>query len=159
MMVEGRNVKLYVYRSGVPVLTVCATNVTRRETVETINITTVDSGRENEYIGGATDAEITLEGVRTISQLADFQVSDFEVGDVYRIIIIYTDASGSTLSYDGNVLITGIDDSNGAGEFSTYTVSMLRSGPWLKLFNVSGILVDGFGNPILDGEGNYIFIF
>jgi hypothetical protein len=158
MMVEGRNAKLYVYRDSAAVLTVCATNVTRRETAETINITTVDSGRENEYIGGATDAEITLEGVRTINQPVDWQVDDFQIGESHHIILVYEDAGGNALSYDLNVLITEISDSNGAGEFSTYSVSMIRSGPWIRLFNVGGVLKDQYGNPITDQYGNYIYI-
>src|SRR4051812_39314737 len=108
--VLGRNVHYYIYRSGVPTLTVCATNISRRESVETINTTTIDSGRENEYIGGSTDSELVLDGVRTLSLTTNWQADDWEIGEVYRVILIYMDALGNSVSYDGNVLITGIDD-------------------------------------------------
>jgi hypothetical protein len=158
MMIEGRNVRLYVYRSGVPALAVCATNVSKTLSVEQINITTVDSGRENEYIGGSTDSELTLDGVRTLDEITSWQADDFEdqIGEVLRVILIYTNFYGDVLSYDGNVLITGVDDSNPAAEFSTYSISMIRSGAWTKLKSFDSILVDGLGNPILDGNGDLI---
>lgn len=160
--VLGKDVTIYVYRGGSPAMGVCATNVSRRESVETINTTTIDSGRENEYIGGSTDSEIVLDGVRTLNRNSDWQVDDFEIGEIERIIIIYLDTFGNSVSYDGNVLITGIDDSNPAGEFSTYTVTMLRSGAWTKLYNVvvgdEHYLVDGNGDYILDSNGDYIIV-
>jgi hypothetical protein len=160
--VLGRNVHYYIYRSGVPTLTVCATNISRRESVETINTTTIDSGRENEYIGGSTDSELVLDGVRTLSLTTNWQADDWEIGELYRVILIYMDALGNSVSYDGNVLITGIDDSNPADNHSTYSVTMLRSGSWTKLSNVpvgeSFALVDSNGDYILDGNGDFIIV-
>jgi predicted secreted protein len=160
--VLGKDVTLYVYRGGSPALTVCATNLTRRGSVEPLNITTVDSGRENEYIGGSTDSEVTLSGVRTLANTSDWQIDDFEIGEIERIIIIYLDSAGNSVSYDGNVLITGIEDENGAADFSTYSVTMLRSGAWTKLYNVVvgdlHYLVDGNGDYILDSNGDYIIV-
>jgi hypothetical protein len=162
--VLGRNVHLYVYESGVPTLTVCGTNVSRREILsDKINITTVDSGRENEYgSGGSTDSELVLDGVRTLSLTTNWQADDWEIGEVYRVILIYMDALGNSVSYDGNVLITGIDDSNPADNHSTYSVTMLRSGSWTKLSNVpvgeSFALVDSNGDYILDGNGDFIIV-
>jgi predicted secreted protein len=160
--VLGKDVTLYVYRSGSPALTVCATNLSRRESVETLNITTIDSGRANEYVGGSTDSEVTLSGVRTLANVSDWQIDDFEIGNTERIIIIYLDSAGNSVSYDGNVLITGVEDDNGAADFSTYTVTMLRSGAWTKLYNVVvgdlHYLVDGNGDYILDSNGDYIIV-
>jgi hypothetical protein len=159
--VKGKDVTLYVYRGGSPTPAVCATNVSRRETVETLNVTTIDSGRENEYRGGSTDSEATLTGVRTLGS-SNWQIDDFEIGNIERIIIVYLDSAGNSVSYDGNVLITGVDDDNGASDFSTYTVTMLRSGAWTKLYNVVvgdlHYLVDGNGDYILDSNGDYIIV-
>lgn len=161
--VQGKHVTLYVYVGGVPTLAVCATNLSRRERLsDIINITSIDSGQENEYDeGGSTDSDVILDGVRTLDS-SDWEVDEFEVGTKKRIIIIYQDNAGNSVSYDGNVLITGIDDSNPADGFSTYTVTMLRSGAWTKLYDVvvgdEHYLVDGNGDYILDSNGDYIIV-
>jgi predicted secreted protein len=158
--VRGKDVTLYVYRGGSPALAVCATNLSRRESVENLNITTIDSTRANEYVGGSTDSEVTLSGVRTLANSSDWQIDDFEIGNIERIIIIYLDSAGNSVSYDGNVLITGVEDENGAADFSTYSVTMLRSGAWTKLYDITigGVhyLVDSNGDFILDSFGNRI---
>lgn len=155
-VVLGRDVHLYVYRDAVAVLTVCATNLTKRETAEQINITTIDSGRENEYIGGATDSDLSLEGLITLDELPKQQYEDFEVGENYDVLMTYTNSWGDRLAINGNVLVTGIDDNNGAADFSNYTISMIRNGAWTKVKTFDNILVDGPGNPILDGNGDLI---
>jgi hypothetical protein len=159
--VLGKNVSLYVYRSGTPTLTVCATNVSRRESAQTIARLVRGAGRNRIYSSTLLDSTVTLEGVRTLDGV-DWQIDDFEIGATERIIIIYEDSLGNSVAYDGNVVITGIDDSNGAADFSTYTVTMLRSGAWTVLHNVvvGGInyLADGNGDLIYDGNGNPIIV-
>jgi hypothetical protein len=97
-----------------------------------------------------------------LANVSDWQIDDFEIGNTERIIIIYLDSAGNSVSYDGNVLITGVEDDNGAADFSTYTVTMLRSGAWTKLYNVVvgdlHYLVDGNGDYILDSNGDYIIV-
>lgn len=158
MKVRGKDVSLYVYEGATPVLTVCATNLTKTTTAERINVTTVDSDRENEYIGGSTESEITLDGVRTLDIVGSWQAEDFEdnIGEVLRIIIIYTNQYGDILSYDGNVVVTDVSDNNGASEFSTYSIQMVRSGPWTKLKTYENALVDSNGDFILDSNGDII---
>jgi hypothetical protein len=160
--VRGKDVSLYVYEGGVPKLTVCATNLSRRASANTVPLLTRGAGRQRLYTGTTDDETVTLEGVRTLGQLSDWQIDDFEIGTTQRVIIIYLDSAGNSVSYDGNVVITGIDDSNGAADFSTYTVTMLRSGSWTKLYNVVvgdlHYLVDGNGDYILDSNGDYIIV-
>lgn len=160
--VKGKDVIMYVYRLGSPVLAICATNLTRRESTEAIPRLTRGAGKSRLYKGGKEDSTVTLEGVRTLDTPGSWQIDDFEIGAQERIIIIYQDSAGNSVSYDGNVLITGIDDSNPADGFSTYTVTMLRSGTWTKLYDVvvgdSHYLVDGNGDFILDGNGDYIIV-
>jgi hypothetical protein len=158
--VRGKDVVLYVYEGGTPTPTVCATNVTRRASANTVPLLTRGAGRKRIFTSTTDEETITLEGVRTLAQPADWQVDDFEIGETYRIIILYQDSAGNGVSYDGNVVITGIDDSNGAADFSTYTVTMTRSGAWTKLFDVAigdtHYLVDINGDFILDSFGNRI---
>lgn len=160
--VQGKNVNLYVYVSGTPVLAVCATNVSRRESAQTVTRLVRGAGRNRIYSSTLLDSTVILEGVRTISDTSFMQIDDFISGQGYQIIIIYEDSVGNTIAYDGNVIITGIDDNNGAPDFSTYTVTMLRSGAWTKLYDVviDGItyLVDGNGELIYDGNGEPIIV-
>lgn len=157
--VIGKDVNLYVYRSGTPVLTVCATNVTRREGAQTVARLVRGSGKHRLYSSTLLDSTVTLEGVRTLDS-TNWQIDDFDIGADYRVLIVYKDAANNTVAYDGTVIVTGIDDNNGATDFSTYTVTMIRSGAWTKLTSVviGGVnyLVDGNGDLILDGNGDYI---
>jgi hypothetical protein len=159
--VRGKDVNLYVYRSGTPVLTVCATNVSRRESANTVTLLTRGAGKSRIYTSTTNDSTVTLEGVRTLNS-TDWQIDDFDIGATEQIIMIYEDSLGNSVAYDGNVVITGIDDSNAAADFSTYTVTMLRSGPWTKLHSViiGGVnyLVDNNGDQILDGNGDPILV-
>jgi predicted secreted protein len=148
--VKGKDVNLYIYRSGSPILAVCATNISKKTNAERINITTVDSGRENEYIGGSTDSELTLEGVRTLDEPGSWQADDFEemIGEVIRVLLIYTDTAGNNVIYDGNTLIADVDDSNNVSEYSTFSVTLVRNGVWTKLNTLlpiilSAVTVDG----------------
>lgn len=156
-VVEGKRVTLYVYRDDVPIKTVCATNLTKRIEAEKINITTVDSDRENEYIGGSTDAEIGLEGIRTLDETGSWQADDFEdlIGEVVHILISYDNALGDRVTYNGYALITSVDDNNGASDFSSYSISMVRSGAWTKT-KIYNALLDSDGNPVFDSDGNLI---
>lgn len=159
-VVQGKDVNLYVYQGGTPTLTVCATNVTRRASAQTVPLLTRGAGKQRIFKRTTDEETVTLDGVRTLAQPGDWQIDDFEIGETYRIIIIYRDPLGNEVSYDGNVVITGIDDSNGASELSTYSVTMVRSGAWTKLFDVTidGVhyLVDVNGDFILDSLGNRI---
>lgn len=162
MKVRGKNVIVYVYRSGSPVLAVCATNISRSDRSGSISTLTRGSGKERTYKGTFRDGTVTLEGVRTLDQMSSWQADDWEVGEIERIIIIYEDEAGNSVSYDANVLITGVDDGNPADAWSTYTVTMQRSGAWTKLYNVvvgdEHYLVDGNGDFILDSNGDYIIV-
>lgn len=156
MKIRGKDVNLYVYRDGSPVAAVCATNVSTRETAGTLSTLTMGGGKNRTYKSTAKDATITLDGVRTIDETSKFQAEDFEAGDELQIIIIYTNDYGDVLSYDMNVIVTETSDSNEVSEFGTYSISMLRSGPWTKLKTYEGILIDGNGDPIFDGNGDLI---
>jgi hypothetical protein len=159
-VVQGKNVHLYVYEGGTPTLTVCATNVTRRASANVVPLLTRGAGRKRIFTSTTDEETIALDGVRTLAQPADWQVDDFNIGETYRVIILYQDSLGNGVSYDGNVVITGIDDSNGAEDFSTYSVTMVRSGSWTKLYDVAigdvHYLVDINGDFILDSFGNRI---
>lgn len=155
-MIKGKDVNIYVYVEGVPVAAVCATNVSTRETSGMISTLTMGGGKHRTYKPTVKDATITLEGVRTVDRPGRFQAEDFEAGNEHQIIIIYTNDYGDVLSYDMNVLITETADSNPASEFSSYSVSMVRSGPWTKLKTFDNILTDGEGEPIIDSNGTVI---
>lgn len=159
--VLGKDVSVYVYRDiamvPTPVFAGCATSCSKDETAEDLNITTADSARENEYIGGAKDATGTVDGLITLDELTKFQYADFidSVGNVIRILIVYTNSFGDTYSYDAYVLVTSVSDQADATDFANFSVSWKRSGAATitQLFNA---LLDSDGNPILDSDGNLI---
>jgi hypothetical protein len=162
MKVKGKNVIVYVYRSGSPVLAVCATNISRSDRSGMISTLTRGSGKERTYKGTFREGTVTLDGVRTLDQTSAWQADDWEVGVIERLIIIYEDEAGNSVSYDANVLVTDVSDSNEASAWSTYSVVMQRSGAWTKLYDVvvgdEHYLVDGNGDFILDSNGDYIIV-
>lgn len=151
MKIRGKDVNLYVYVGGSPVPAVCATNVSTRETSGILSTLTRGGGKVRTYKPTVKDATITLDGVRTLGE-ADFEADSFRAGDELHIIIIYTDDNGDSLSYDMNVIVTETSDSNEASAFGTFSISMLRSGPWTKLKTV----VSGGVNYLVDSNGDYI---
>lgn len=156
--VKGKDVNFYVYRDEggdeVAVFAGCALTITKEETAEELNITTADSGRENEYIGGSKDATGTVDGLMTIDQLNRFQYKDFvdNVGNVLHILITYENSFGDRISYDANALVTNVSDSAGATDLATFSVSWKRTGP-ATIALVGQWLIDDEGNPILDSDG------
>lgn len=154
--VLGKDVQLYVYRDAVAVLTVCATNLTRRKTSGSVSRLVRGAGKNRLYSGTIKEEQLNLEGLITLDELPKWQYEDFEVGENYDVLITYTNVYGDKLALNGNVLVTGIDDNNGAADFSSYSISMIRNGAWTKAKTYDNILVDGLGNPILDGNGDLI---
>lgn len=158
---RGKDVSFYVYRTislvPTPVFAGCAKSCSKDETAEDINITTADSDRENEYIGGSKDATGTVDGLITLDELPKYQYGDFvdQVGNVIRILIVYTNAFGDRYSYDANVLITGVSDQADVSDFASFTVNWKRSGK-ATITKFWDALKDSDGNLILDSDGNLI---
>jgi hypothetical protein len=157
MITKGKEVNLYVRRDDEWVLTACATSSSKDESAEEINITTADSERENEYIGGSKDATIGLEGVITLDEITRWQWKDFvdNVGNVIRILLTYDNGFGDRYSYDANVLVTNVSDVANVADFATFSIGMKRSGAatTTQLFDA---LQDSDGEYILDSDGNLI---
>lgn len=132
--VKGKDVILYVYVDGTPVAAICATNVSMRATSGQISTLTMGGGKNRTYKGTVRDATIVLEGVMTLDETGSFQKDDWldNIGETLHIILTYTDSTGTFVSYDMNILVTEVGDSNPAAEFSTFSISMIRSGPWTK---------------------------
>ena len=154
-IVLGKDVNLYVYVGGVPKLTVCATNLSRRRTAGTVSRLVRGAGRSRLYSSTIKDETLTLDGLVTIDETSKFQYDDFNEGDALHVLMTYTNSFGDRISNDGNVLITGIDDTNGATDFSSYSISMVRSGAWTKT-KIYNALLDSDGNPVFDSDGNLI---
>lgn len=154
--VLGKNVVMYVYRDSVPVLTVCATNLSRKQTAGSVSRLVRGAGSNRIYSSTIKDETLTLDGLTTLDDVGRWQYDEFNPGDALHILISYTNSYGDVLSYDGNILVTGIDDNNQAGDFSSYSISMVRSGAWTKLKTYNGALLDSFGDPIWDSNGELI---
>jgi hypothetical protein len=158
-LVKGRDVTVYMQVAAEWVLIMCATSCTKDETSEEISITTADSDRENEYIGGSLDCSFTFDGAMTLDIPGRVQYEDLEaeIGNVKRFLIIYENAFGDKLNYEADFLITNINDTNGVNEFSTFSMSAKRSGAATRTKTwADGTLLDSEGNPILDSDGNLI---
>lgn len=159
--VKGKNVTVYVYRDiamvPTPVMMGCATSISKNETAEEVNVTTADSTRENEYIGGSKDAVVTVDGLMTLDELTRWQYKDWldSLGNVERFLITHENAFGDKYSYDFNGLITGVSDQAGPTEFASFSASIKRTGPATTTMFYDALL-DSDGNPILDSDGNLI---
>lgn len=160
-LVRGKDINLYVEKvnaSGTYVVGGCATNLSMEVTAEEINITTADSGLENEYDGGATDCSISLDGVITIDELPFFQYEDWRaaIGTKKNVRIDFTDTYGDRLRYQMSMLITGVSAQGDVNDFGSFSISGKRSGAETVTKIYDNALVDGFGELILDGGGNII---
>jgi hypothetical protein len=102
MIVRGKDINLFVERDGVFIFSACATNLSIERTAEEINITTANSGIENEYEGGATDATVTLDGVITLDELPGFQYEEWvsAIGTKINVRIEFTNTYGDRLAYN-----------------------------------------------------------
>lgn len=157
-IVRGKDIDLYVKRGLGYVPTACATNLSIEETAEEVNITTVDSGRENEYEGGATDASLSFEGVMTLDELSKWQYEDFVVGNTEQIRVDFVNSYGDALKYEMFVVIISKSAQGDVNDFGSFSISMKRSGAMTSVKTYDNILVDSDGLPILDSDGNLIRI-
>jgi hypothetical protein len=128
--VLGKNVKYYVYKGGSYVLAICSTNLSRRQSGGTLATLVRGAGRARRFVPTLSEETLTFEGLLTIDTPANFQLFEFEIGSYYTSRIIYDDLSGNTIQLDGETLVTGIDDNNGAADWSTWSVTMVKNGKW-----------------------------
>lgn len=149
---------IYIQRAGNYVLTACATSCDMELSAEVINITTADSGRANEKIGGATDCKGSFDGVITIDQLGGWQYQEWRanIGNVVPLRFDMTDEYGDRLRYEMSVLITNISAQGGVNEFGSFSVDFERSGEETQSTIFDNILVDMDGDPILTDDGDLI---
>lgn len=136
----------------------CGTNFSTERTAEKINITTADSGKENEYEGGATDGTGSVEGLITLDELTKFQYEDWvaAIGTKKRVQIDYTDTYGDRLRYEMDILIDGVSDRGDVNDFGAFTVTFTRSGAEVVTKVWDHALVDSDGDPIPDSDGDII---
>jgi hypothetical protein len=159
MIIKGKDIELYVRRDDTWVNIVCAISCSLTVDAEAIPITTIDSGREDEYDGGATNATLELSGAMSLDQTDDWQYDDFvdETGNKHRFLFTIADSNGLSIAYDMWGLITSVRGSGDINDHGLFDVSILRSGPMTKLNeNEEGNLVDENGDEILDSDGNPI---
>lgn len=152
--VLGRNVRVYVQKEEVFVLTACASSCSKEETAEVVQIRQ-NTRRENSYRGTTKDCTLSLEGVTTIDEITKWQFQDFidSLGDLVHVKLVYENEYGDVLSYECDAIITSVTDQAAATDFATYSVAMLRSGAATTtiLYNA---LQDDEGEYILDSQGN-----
>lgn len=158
MFTRGRDINICIERDGDFVFTACATNCSIERTAEEINITTADSGKENEYVGGATDASITLDGVITVDELGGFQYEEWvaAIGSKVNMEMDFTNQYGDRLRYTMSVLVTAVGAQGDANDFGMFNITMKRSGAETVSKIFDNILVDLAGDPILTPDGKLI---
>lgn len=131
-IVQGKNVNFYVSVDTDYVLAVCSTNISRRQSTGTLTTLVKGAGKARRFIPTIKDESVTLEGLRTLDEPTKFQIHDFVIGETHVARIVYDDLNGNTIQLDGEILITGIDDNNGAADFSSWSVSMVSNGGWIQ---------------------------
>jgi predicted secreted protein len=159
MMIRGKDIDIYVRQDDEWWNVACAVSGTISHEADAIAITTIDSGRDRQYIGGARDGRIELSGVMTLDQTTKWQFDNFldETGNLHRFLFTIADSNGLSIAYDMYGIITSVSGRGEATDFGLFDVSILRSGPMTKLNeNEEGNLVDSDGIEILDSDGNPI---
>jgi hypothetical protein len=153
--VHGRDMDIFIERNGVFVFTACATSCDMEVSAEEINITTADSGRENEYDGGSTDCVGSMDGVITLDTLGGWQYEDWReaTGTVIPLRFDMTNVYGDRLRYEMNVLILNVGVQGGVNEHGAFNVSWKRSGAETVTKTIVGGLQDSNLDYILDGNG------
>jgi hypothetical protein len=130
--VRGKNVRYYVKKDGDFVLAICSTNLSRRRSGGTLTTLVKGAGRARRFKPTISEESLTFEGLLTIDTPANFQFYEFEIGAYYDSRIVYDDDNGNTIQLDGQTLVTGIDDNNGAADWSTWSVTMVKNGRWTQ---------------------------
>lgn len=158
MMIRGRDITLFAYDDDVATPIYCATSCSIAVDAETIPITTINSGREDEYEGGATNGTLDLSSGITLDSVGGWQFEDFvdEVGNKHRFLIQFTNDYGDILSYAMDAIITSVSGRGDVTDFGLFDASMLRSGPMVKIKTIEGGLVDSEGDYIIDSNGKII---
>lgn len=160
MIIEGKNIELFVWDEddSVWLNIYCSIRSSLNVEAETVVITTIDSGREDEYDGGATNATIDFNGGIALDFLGGWMYENFvdEIGNKHRFLFQMTNSFGDVLSYDMQGIITNVNGGGGVGEHGLFDLSILRSGPMTKIKTYNGALVDSEDNYILDSKGQII---
>lgn len=159
MTIKGKDIELFVRRDDTWVNIACALSASLSVDAETIPITTIDSGREDEYEGGATNATIDFSGVMTLDQTSMWQYHEFaeEVGNKHRFLYVFTDSNDLSRAYDMYGIITNVNSRGDFADFGLFDVSVLRSGPMTVITeNEDGFLIDHNGDIIFDHNGDPI---
>lgn len=154
--IRGRDINIYIERGTDNwVFTACATNMSYERTAEEISITTADSGIENEYEGGATDATGTMDGVITTDAIGGWQYEDWgaNVGLKVPLRIDFTNDYGDLLRFEMTVLITNVSAQGDANDYGSFSVGFKRSGIETISKTIEGGLQDENSDYLLNENG------
>src|SRR4051812_47566642 len=112
--INGKDALMYVFRDSAWVLTVCAKQVSIEWEVEDINIATVDSGTDNDYVAGFSDATASIDGLVTIDEVSRYQFHEWVRNrrSIHRIKIVLTNSFGDYLQYEFRAKIQRISNVN-----------------------------------------------
>lgn len=151
--IKGKDVDLYVYRVDEWVYVACAVSVAINVETEVIPTTTIDSGLENEYESGATDANIDFSGVVVIDVPEAWQFEDFveNVGVKQRFLIRFLNSAGNSISYDMYAIITNVSGRGEQTDIAMFDASMIRSGAMTKLIDFNDVPDDPDSEPPASG--------
>lgn len=154
-IIRGKDINIYVDRGGDYVFTACATNCSIERTAEEILITTADSGIEDEYEGGATNATGTMDGVITTDALGGWQYEDWvaNVGLKVPLKIEFLNGYGDLLTFEMSVLITNVSAQGDVNDYGSFSVGFKRSGAETVTKTIVGGQQDSNLDYILDGNG------
>lgn len=139
LILNGDDAIIYVYRSGVAIPVSCENSWTIEEVTELIEVTTVGDGANRRYKAGFLDATVSIEGLVTFDQTSKWQLLDFVQNErvEQRIKLEQIDSAGNSMVYDMFVMVESWNNSNPAGDFSQFSVSMKRNGPMTITINGS----------------------
>jgi hypothetical protein len=156
-IVKGKNVTIEVFRDDAWTWIGCAVSVGIAQEAEQIPITTISSGREDEYAeGGAINATIDFSGATTLDVLGGWQFEDWmdNIGKKFTFRIMWENSYGDILAYEMTALITSVSNQSEVQGFSLFDVSMIRSGAMTKTKEYGeSALLDSEDQPIIDSNG------
>lgn len=138
--IVGKNVLLEVYNqtAGDYIPYICCKDCAILFTPELVNVTTVTSGRWNNYKSRRIDWEVSISGVSTIlgeGHTFFVTVSPSNLFKTWQIRMTFTDDEGNDAQFLGAVVLKNASADGNQDQFSQWEKGLQGSGPYQLLLN------------------------
>lgn len=151
-LVRGKEMNLYVQKAGTFYPMGCAMEASFNLAQELVNVTTADSGVEDEFDFSSEGMTVDASGVVTFDQGSTFQFREFIANrrTKQRILIEFIDTNSNTYTLEMDVLIQNISSTGNVSDYALYDLQLVRSGAMIETYTPGpGGTPGGIGSMIL----------